>query len=156
MISPLPVVHVHSSTVPFKKHLRPASSLGPTNHQNPLGPSTSCWFVGGCWRRKRQPTPVFIPGKSHGLRSLVGYNPWDRKESDTTERLLCVCVWSGTYVSWFLNCPEPDLESLQCFQDITDERRLTCRGRPSFFSRFLSHPFTAIAYFVPSFLLRSF
>ena len=44
------------------------------------------------WRRKRQPTPVFMPGKSHGPRSLVGYTPWGRKESDTTERLLCVCV----------------------------------------------------------------
>ena len=37
------------------------------------------------WRRKRQPTPVFMPGESHGPRSLVGYNPWGRKESDTTE-----------------------------------------------------------------------
>ena len=32
-------------------------------------------------------TPVFLPGKSHGQRSLVGYSPWGRKESDTTERL---------------------------------------------------------------------
>ena len=39
------------------------------------------------WRRKRQPTPVFLPGKSHGPWSLVGYSPWGRKESDTTERL---------------------------------------------------------------------
>ena len=31
--------------------------------------------------------PVFLPGKSHGWRSLVGYSPWGRKESDTTERL---------------------------------------------------------------------
>ena len=30
-------------------------------------------------------TPVFLPGKSHGLRILVGYSPWRRKESDTTE-----------------------------------------------------------------------
>jgi len=36
------------------------------------------------WRRKWQPTPVFLPGKSHGQRSLVGYSPWGRKESDTT------------------------------------------------------------------------
>ena len=28
------------------------------------------------WRRKRQPTPVFLPGKSHGQRHLVGYSPW--------------------------------------------------------------------------------
>ena len=39
------------------------------------------------WRRKWQPTPVFMPGKSHGLRSPVGYSPWGCKESDTTERL---------------------------------------------------------------------
>ena len=39
------------------------------------------------WRRKWQPTPVLLPGKSHGLRSLVGYSPWGCKESDTTERL---------------------------------------------------------------------
>ena len=32
-----------------------------------------------------QPTPVFLPGKSHGQRSLVGYNPKDRKESGTSE-----------------------------------------------------------------------
>ena len=39
------------------------------------------------WRRKWQPTLVLLPGKSHGQRSLVGYSPWGRKESDTTERL---------------------------------------------------------------------
>ena len=39
------------------------------------------------WRRKWQPTPVLLPGKSHGWRSLVGYSPWCCKESDTTERL---------------------------------------------------------------------
>ena len=32
-----------------------------------------------------QPTPVSLPGKSHGQRSLVGYSPWSHKESDTTE-----------------------------------------------------------------------
>ena len=37
------------------------------------------------WRRKRQSTPVLLPGKSHGQRSLVGYSPWGHKESDTTE-----------------------------------------------------------------------
>ena len=38
------------------------------------------------WRRKWQPTPVFLPGKSHGQRSLAGYSPWGRKELDTTDR----------------------------------------------------------------------
>ena len=39
------------------------------------------------WRRKWQPTPVFLPGESHGQRSLVGYNPWGCTELDMTERL---------------------------------------------------------------------
>ena len=38
-------------------------------------------------KRQWHPTPVLLPGKSHGRRSLVGYRPWGRKESDTTERL---------------------------------------------------------------------
>ena len=37
------------------------------------------------WRRKWQPTPVRLPGKSHGWRSLVGYSPRGHKELDTTE-----------------------------------------------------------------------
>ena len=43
--------------------------------------------LGWLWRRKWLPTPVFLPGKSHGQRSLVGYSPWGGKESDTTEWL---------------------------------------------------------------------
>ena len=34
------------------------------------------------WRRKWQPTPVLLPGKFHGRKSLVGYSPWGRKEQD--------------------------------------------------------------------------
>ena len=37
------------------------------------------------WRRKWQPTPEFLPGKSHGQRSLLGYSLWDCKELDMTE-----------------------------------------------------------------------
>ena len=36
------------------------------------------------WRKKWQPTPVFVPGESCSQRSLVGYSPWDCKESDMT------------------------------------------------------------------------
>ena len=39
------------------------------------------------WRRKRQPTPVSLPGESHGQGSLAGSSPWSRKESDRIERL---------------------------------------------------------------------
>ena len=39
------------------------------------------------WRRKWQPTSVFLPGESHGQRSLAGYSPWGHKELDTTDWL---------------------------------------------------------------------
>ena len=39
------------------------------------------------WRRKWHPTPIPLPGKTHGQRSLVGNSPWEGKESDTTDRL---------------------------------------------------------------------
>ena len=38
-------------------------------------------------RRQWHPTPVLLPGKSHGWRGLVGCSPWGRQKSDTTERL---------------------------------------------------------------------
>ena len=37
------------------------------------------------WSRKWQPTPIFLPGEFYGQKSLVGYSPWGRKESDKTE-----------------------------------------------------------------------
>ena len=50
-------------------------------------------------RRRWHPTPVLLPGKSHGWRSLVGCSPWDREESDTAERLhfhfLLSCIGEG-------------------------------------------------------------
>ena len=45
------------------------------------------WIVKIPWWRKWQPTPVLLPEKSHGQRSLVDYSPWDRKEFHTTEQV---------------------------------------------------------------------
>ena len=57
-------------------------------------------------RRQWQPTPVLLPGKSHGRRSLVGCSPWGREESDTTERL---------HFHFSLSCiGEGDGNPLQC------------------------------------------
>jgi len=39
------------------------------------------------WRRAWQPTLVFLPGESHGQKSLVGYSPWGRKELDRTKEI---------------------------------------------------------------------
>ena len=57
-------------------------------------------------RRQWHPTPILLPGKSHGRRSLVGCSPWGRKESDTTE-------WLHFHFS--LSCiGEGNANSLQC------------------------------------------
>ena len=45
------------------------------------------WVGQILWRRKWQPTPVFLPGKFHGQRSLMGCSPWGCKELDTIEQL---------------------------------------------------------------------
>ena len=54
------------------------------------------WVGKVLWRRKWQPTPVFLPEKFHGQRNLVGYSPWGHKESDTT-------VLGRMHPQWFNN-----------------------------------------------------
>ena len=64
-----------------------------TNKQNPHRLRKWTWLQemgagrDSKWRRQWHSTPVLLPGKSHGWRSLVGCSPWGRKESDTTEQL---------------------------------------------------------------------
>ena len=53
-------------------------------------------FMLSVTNKKWQPTPVLLPGKSHGWRSVVGYSPWSHKESDTTEQL----TRYFTYIPW--------------------------------------------------------
>ena len=58
------------------------------------------------WRRQWHPTPVLLPGKSHGWRGLVGCSPWGHKESDKTERL---------HIDFSLSCiGEGNGNPLQC------------------------------------------
>ena len=47
-------------------------------------------FLGGkiLWRREWQLTPAFLSGESQGQRILMGYSPWDHKESDTSEQII--------------------------------------------------------------------
>ena len=53
-----------------------------------LTSSRNWWWIGKPgWRRRWHPTPVLLPEKSHGRRSLVGCSPWGCEESDMTERL---------------------------------------------------------------------
>ena len=75
-------VSVHFCTT----HDFPGGSDGTASACN-AGPGFNPWVGKISWRRKWQPTPVFLPGESHGLISLVGYSPWGHKELDTTESL---------------------------------------------------------------------
>ena len=62
------------------------------------------------WRRKWQPTPVFLPGKSNGWRSLASYSPWSPKESDTTELLhFTPCCSLLSHFSRVRLCATPSL-----------------------------------------------
>ena len=63
--------------------------------------STLFFFRGGgsgIW----QPTPVLLPGKSHGQRSMVGYSPWGLKQLDTTERLHFLWCFIDPGEPWLL------------------------------------------------------
>ena len=65
------------------------------------------YIIVNVWRRRWHPTPVLLPGKSHGQRSLVGCSPWGSDESDSTERL---------HFHFSLSCTgEGNGNPLQCF-----------------------------------------
>ena len=78
----------HSSTVarkiPWMEEPGRLQSMGSLRVRHDWVTSLSL-FTFMHWRRKWQLTPVFLPGESHGQRSLVGCSPWGRTESDTTE-----------------------------------------------------------------------
>ena len=62
------------------------------------------WVGNIPWRRTRQPTPVFLPAESHGQRSLAGYSPYGRKESNATCSSGTVGL-AGALSLW--GCPSP-------------------------------------------------
>ena len=73
----------HSSTVAWK--IPWMEEPGRLQSMGSLSQTRLSDFTFTHWRRKWQPTPVFVPGESHGRSSLVGCSPWGRTESDTTE-----------------------------------------------------------------------
>ena len=68
-------------------------------------PTFDAWIRKMPWRRKWQPTPVILPGKSHEQRSLVGRSPWGRKELHMVEWLYTL-LWLIILIGyWILNQP---------------------------------------------------
>ena len=82
------VMTTHSSTLawktPWTEEPGRLQSMGSLRVGHDWATSLSL-FTFMHWRRKWQPTPVFLPGESQGLGSLVGCSPWSPTESDTTE-----------------------------------------------------------------------
>ena len=95
------------------KVTRPITNRFPTNRASQMalelknlpanaGDIRDAGSIPGCGRfpeeKKWQPTPVFLPGKSHGQRSLVGYSPWGCKASVTNEcTRVCTCTHVHTH-----------------------------------------------------------
>ena len=92
--------HLVSELVRFKK-CKTGLFSGGSDGKEPTcqyrRPGFDPWIRKIPWRRKWQPTPVFLPGESHGQRKLVGYSRWGCKESDTTKQLThthrALCSW---------------------------------------------------------------
>ena len=84
-------------TILYSNNRKAWGFKGKRNLRNPMAlpfltaflivPQGLPWVGKMPWRRKWHPTPVFLTGKSHGRRSLVGYSPQGRKEFNMTERL---------------------------------------------------------------------
>ena len=78
------------------------------------------------WRMEWLPTPVFLPGESHGQRSLLGYCPWGHKESDMIERLtLCCSSLENTY-SCIPSAWDVFFVALENFLPVSTRYRLLC------------------------------
>ena len=83
-LSDLPKATRHLVPVPSTSQVAPVVKNLPANAGD-MRFGLDPWVGKIPWRRKWQPTPVFVPGESHGQRSLVSSSPWGCKELDTTE-----------------------------------------------------------------------
>ena len=80
------------------------------------------WTLSHLWRRRWQPTPVFVPGKCHGQRNLASYSPCSRKELDMTEDTFLHIMYKveteftcldPTFTYWFPFSIFPNMSTLQ-------------------------------------------
>ena len=84
----------------------PHSSDSRESACNAGDPGSLPWVGKIPWRREWEPTPVFLPEESHGLKSLTGYSPWGHKESDMTEQLTHTHIhthpfWCNAIWGWY-------------------------------------------------------
>ena len=98
------------------------------------------------WRRQWHPTPVLLPGESHGWRGLVGCSPWGREESDMTERLhfyfSLLCIGEGNGNPLQCSCLENPRDGVA--QSQTQLKWLSSSSSISFYSLNRSWNFQSI------------
>ena len=94
-------------------------------------------------RRQWHPTPVLLPGKSHGRRSLVGCSPWGREESDTTERLhfhfslSCIGEGNGNLLQYScLENPRDGGAWWAAFYGVAQSRSAAAAKQKQYFNKF--------------------
>ena len=100
------------------------------------------WVGKISWRRKWQPIPVFLPGKSHGQKSLVGYSPWCSKRLDRTEwltlRFSSVQSLSHVRLCDPMDCSTPGLPVHHQLLELAQTRPLSRWCHPSISSSVVS------------------
>ena len=108
--SPEKAMAPHSSTlawkIPWMEKSGGLQSMGSLRVGHDWATSLSL-FTFRHWRRKWQPTPMFLPGESQGPQSLVGCRLWGRTESETTERLSS----SSSRLQQYVNRELPDVQA---------------------------------------------
>ena len=100
-----------------------------------ISPQYVLIYLFGCTGRKWQPTPVFLPGKFHGQRRLMGHSSWGHKESDTTEQLSTHTHWvlvaaTGIFSGgvWSLSWENSWLQHVRSSSLIKDQTQAPCTG----------------------------
>ena len=88
--------HTHTHTH-IHTHTRMAQTIKETFLQC-RRPEFDPWVGKIPWRKERIPTPVLLPAEFHGQRSLLGYSPWDHKDSDMTDWLQHIHALTHTHI----------------------------------------------------------
>ena len=107
--------HSSSSRPPYLRGRLPRQHSGEQSSFWQGAQETWVWSLGGemPWRRKWQPTPVFLPGKFHGQRSPVGFSPWARRVSagpSAAQPHLTPAAFVSQLISVFLSSGTPPLD----------------------------------------------
>ena len=116
-LSPSPpfTIHILGSSSFYGQDIKPLNVPGGSVEENMPTNAGDMDSIPGSgkfpWRRKWQPTPVFLPGEYHGQRSLVGYSPWGHKRleydlnnNNSNNNKLCISishVTSNCLLVWF-------------------------------------------------------